>query len=57
MPPVEIRELSVRANVDRQNSATSHSSSDNDCSAPAPAESDQSQVNELVNMIKNRNER
>ncbi|MEL6811946.1 MAG: DUF5908 family protein [Bacteroidota bacterium] len=55
--PVEIRELSVRASVDRQNTPATQGTAANDCSTPSPAESDQSQVNELVQMIKNRNER
>lgn len=55
--PFEVRELSIRATVDRQNTSTSGTAATNDCSTPAPAESNESQVNELMNMIKNRNER
>ena len=57
--PLEIRELVIRTTVDRQNNsaAPATSSTDENCASPPASESNEVQASEVLEMIKNRNER
>jgi len=55
--PLEIRELVIRTSVDRQNNGPATSAPNDSCATPSPAESNESQVNEVLQMIKDKNER
>lgn len=55
--PVEIKELIIRTTIDKQNEAPNTGTSGKDCSTPSPTEDNQVQLNEVLNMIKNQNER
>lgn len=54
--PLEIKELIIRTSVDRQNSSNAAASNET-CATPSPQETDEVQANEVLQMIKNRNER
>ncbi|WP_158596964.1 DUF5908 family protein [Aquimarina sp. BL5] len=55
--PVEIKVLIIRTTIDNQNEPEGNNSSSEDCSAPSPSESNQVQLDEVLRMIKNKNER
>ncbi len=54
--PLEIKELVIRTSVDNQNTSNATASNEN-CSTPSSNETDEIQANEVLQMIKNRNER
>ncbi|WP_299222256.1 DUF5908 family protein [uncultured Aquimarina sp.] len=55
--PVEIKELIIRTTIDNQNEPERNSSSSEDCATPSPSESNQIQLDEVLRMMKNKNER
>ncbi|SHJ79155.1 DUF5908 family protein [Pseudozobellia thermophila] len=55
--PVEIKELIIRTTVDGQNKKSNTGAAEQSCSDPTPAETGQVQVDEVLKMIKNQNER
>ncbi|WP_176328454.1 DUF5908 family protein [Arenibacter amylolyticus] len=55
--PVEIRELIIRTTVDKQNKKPSTHVSGEDCTTPPSAQTNQVRVDEVLKLIKNKNER
>lgn len=55
--PIEIKELIIRTTIDNQNEPEGNSASSEDCSTPSSSESTQVQLDEILRMIKNKNER
>jgi len=56
--PVEIKELIIRTTIDNQNEPEGRNSvSNEDCSAPSTSEVNQIQLDEVLRMMKNKNER
>ena len=55
--PVEIKELIIRTTVDTQNRPANSGQNSNDCASRGPSENDQVQIDEVLKMMRNKNER